>query len=800
MFHRLRFGWTVLIAASVAVPAVANAQRCDPCVIGVVLDGPWQRNAEIQAVFEEEILDLTRGTVGVEFPPSKRRIGDFSFSGIAAEIDTLMADPEVDLVMTVSPVASTYAGRLSAYPKPVVAAFVLDPVVQGLPGETDSAGRLVSGVHNLSYVTFPAYVDEHIERLREIAPFDHLTFLTNEAIGDAVPELAANFLARFEGSDLDVLNVPVGTSADDALGAIPEHTDAVYVYPLVQLRPEDFDQIVKTLIERGLPGFSFWGQEEVEMGLFASIFPGEAFDRLGRRVALNIQRILMGEDAGTLPVSFERRIRISLNVETARAIGIYPSWSVWTEVELVGDRQVQVERELTLARAVQEAVDANLDLMARATFVAARQENTRIARSALYPQLSISGAGQFIDTDRAASFSAGPQRLGTVSATVTQLLYADSTLANIEIEDQLQLSRAQQLEELRLDIVGQTAVAYLDVLRAKRLELIQRDNLAVTRSNLELAQIRQTLGVARAAEVIRWEAQIANNRRDVIRAGADRNLAELQVNRLLSRPLEEPFRTVETDLNDPALQTSASRLSVYLDDPFSFDLFRSFMSSEALARSPELQQIDADIRGQERALTASQRSFWAPTVTFTGEVSGVGTGGAGSGGALGLSSSAIPDALNWTTSVSATLPLFTGGSRRAERTQASLDLEELRLRRRSVALDVEQRVRSALHLAGASYAAIELAEAAADASERNLELVTDAYERGAAAIIDLLDAQNEALVAREVAASAVFDYLIDLMDVQRGVGRFDFFTSPAEYQEFIDRLNRTFAASGLRVQ
>ena len=146
--------------------------------------------------------------------------------------------------------------------------------------------------------------------------------------------------------------------------------------------------------------------------------------------------------------------------------------------------------------------------------------------------------------------------------------------------------------------------------------------------------------------------------------------------------------------------------------------------------------------------------------------------------------------------MSASLPLFEGGARRAEQAQTSEQLEELRLKRRSLAQQVEQRARSALHAAGASYAGIELSEASADAAERNLALVTDAYQQGAASILDLLDAQTQTLVAQEVAASAGFDYLIDFMNVQRAVGRFDFFITPEEYQAFLERLRLFFEQAG----
>ena len=64
------------------------------------------------------------------------------------------------------------------------------------------------------------------------------------------------------------------------------------------------------------------------------------------------------------------------------------------------------------------------------------------------------------------------------------------------------------------------------------------------------------------------------------------------------------------------------------------------------------------------------------------------------------------------------------------------------------------------------------------------------------AILDLLDAQNSQLVAELVAASAVYDYLLDLMAVQRAGGQFDFFLAPAEYQDLLARLRTYFGQAG----
>jgi outer membrane protein TolC len=163
----------------------------------------------------------------------------------------------------------------------------------------------------------------------------------------------------------------------------------------------------------------------------------------------------------------------------------------------------------------------------------------------------------------------------------------------------------------------------------------------------------------------------------------------------------------------------------------------------------------------------------------------------------GLSPIEFPEAddTNWSLGVNLTLPLYTGGSRRAELGRAREDLNRLNLERRDLADRIEQRIRSALHQARASHSGIRLSRQGAEAAGKNLELVTDSYSRGAVSIIELLDAQNASLTADQVAANAVYDFFVDLMEVQRAAGNFDIFLSTEEKDRWFGRLeeywNRT---------
>ena len=137
----------IVLLASAAGPARAQ-MSCDPCAVGVVFDGPWERNDELRAGFEEEIAALAAPRFTVVFPAGARRLADWTLAGARAAVEALLADPDIDIVLTYGPVSSSHAINRGGLPKPVVAAFVLDPEAQGFPLETTTAGERVSGVPN----------------------------------------------------------------------------------------------------------------------------------------------------------------------------------------------------------------------------------------------------------------------------------------------------------------------------------------------------------------------------------------------------------------------------------------------------------------------------------------------------------------------------------------------------------------------------------------------------------------------------------------------------------------------------
>jgi outer membrane protein TolC/ABC-type uncharacterized transport system substrate-binding protein len=763
-----------------AAPALASRFE-----IGIVIDGPWEENEAILAMFKDEILALTEGEFDVRFPEERTIVSDWNVDNIRAAVDEVLAAPDVDLVLTLGVVASFVVIQREALPKPTIA-----PVVIGAAAEV--AGG--SGVKNLNYLVLKDYITRDLSAFRQITPFDHVAILLNASVVEALPESLEFVRGRARAVGVQCTILPVGSSADEALGSFPPDVDAVYVMPLLELSKSETRRLADELVERKLPSFAHLGRRQVELGFMASL-NSDFFPRLTRRVALNVQRILLGEDPGTFPTAFTVGEQLTINMATARAIGTYPPWAAITDAVLINDIRDDVERRLTLARAAREALEVNLDLAVRERALAASEQSVNLARANLLPQVDVSLTGVQIDEERArASFGQQAERTLTGSVEVSQIVFSEPAWANRSIQRHIHNRAQYERNVLRLDILQAATTAYLNLLRAKTFERIQKDNLERTRYNLDLARVRETLGTARAAEVLRWESELANNRKAVIEANSQRNIAEIALNRLLHRPAEESFLTDEVGLSDPALLLPQDRLVRYMNNPWDFKVFRRFMVAEGLRTTPEINALNEAITARERSADSSTRSLFLPSLGLFAGLDNVFTrDGAGSEIPPALAGIASPpEDVSWQIGLGLTFPLFSGGAKFHERSQAVAAAGELRLELQSLREKIEQRIRTALHRAGASYAGMGQARAAADAAAQSLELVEDAYSQGAATILDVLDAQNNARVADEVAANAVYGFLVDLVEVERSIGRMVFLMADEEREGFYRRLDSYF--------
>lgn len=770
LYCRLLAGFVALTLLAPASGVEAQRRRRgNQLRIAMISDGASPRFVEIADGFRREIVDLLGGSTELVIP-ERAESGDFTRASSERLLNAALADRNVDLIVALGPWLGVLVGERERLNKPVVLPFAV-PSLQGLPIEGNRSGR-----QNLSYVTGLASIERDLRRLRDVVRFARVAMLIDADILAAMPASRDFITEAGRGLGLDLTIVPVGLDANEVLAAIPDGTELAYVGPTGRFEDSELEALAAGLVERRLPSFASAGPHAVRLGFFATATPEGELHRRMRRVALNIERIHEGEDAGALPVAFEPRTQIIINMATARAIGVYPRFDVLTEAQLINDVGSPAARTLSLVDAIELALAGNRDLAAADAGVRAGAQNIDQTRARLLPQLNLTADFTQIDPDVASNLG-NAERTISWGVSGRQLLWSPLPFADRHVQRAAQEAREQDYGAQRLDTILETGVAYLDVLRASTLEQLQKDNLARTRVNLELAEVRVQIGSGGREEIYRWQIEVANGRTSVIEAIARRNQTEIALNRLLNLPLEENVATQETSPEDAAFVVSEERFSRFLDDPWSFRVLRDYMAGVAARNAPEVRQIDAATRARAELLTGQEQTFWSPDVFVSGGFNhNLFNGGEGSEAFMAIPgvSARGRDDFTWQVGVGLSFNLFDGTERYADARQTRLELEQLREQRHALLQRVEQRVRSAAHAAGASRPAMRLAEDASTAATSNLELVTDAYRQGATDIIRLLDAQNQALVSQLSAANAVYDFLIDYMQLERAVGRFGF--------------------------
>ncbi len=770
----------LLIGTSAAIAA--------PIRVGVVLDGPWARYQSVPEQFRQEVLDVAQGEFEIEFPEAMQLDGGWTIAGIDAALDQLLADQQVDIVIALGYGASNQAARREVLAKPVIAPLVVDSVARDFPRKGNGSGK-----KNLSYLTAYQNLEKEILSFQAVADFTNLVILADSVLLDILPEASVVVRNLSNELDLDISLVPVLSGPEQILELLPDAVDAVLVTPLLQFSQAEFEILAKGLVERQLPSYSTWGYNEVEAGLLTGSVPQGGLTVIARTTAIHVLDILRGEAAQSLSISSTVKLEPIINMGVARAIGVYPDWDLLTRARLINDQDQEHGRTLGLQQAVDEALRANLDLLAADQVVAAGEYRIKESRSPLLPQLGIGANYQMIDENSAiASQGLQPERTSNAVASFSQVLYSEKAWTTFSVEKYGQVSREQAREELRLDILLAASTAYLNILRARAIEEIQKDNLKLTRANLEQAQVRVQVGSAGPEEVYRWESSIASNRQSVLKAESETINARQALNRILNRPLREKVTLVEEGEVDPFDMIGDQRLFFVLENDQRLDLYRDFLVQEGMRLSPELRRLDADITAQKRLKSAAKRNFWVPTVALVGDYQyRLNKSGAGS---------TLPGADNdtvWSAGVFASLPMFTGGGRYATLKRTTTEIDRLKLTRASFAVNIEEQVLIASNLVRASWPGIRLSKDAAEAAEKNLQLVSDSYERGVLSIIDLLDAQNLVLVSNQSAANAIFDFLSDLMTVQRASGQFVFLEEEETQQVWMDQLVLYFEQSGI---
>jgi outer membrane protein TolC/ABC-type uncharacterized transport system substrate-binding protein len=776
-----------VVAAAVAgflflLPAVSPAKPR----VAVISEVGENNNFQDRMINEINVLMDGRG--GVDFLRQKI---DPLVSGEGEKIlSTLMEDDAIDCIIGMGYAVSAMITDLMQFQKPVIAAGVLDRSLQGLPITAENT----SGVKNFNYLQSTFNVKKDLTVFKSLYDYTHLCVLLpvlQPSMSRSVRrylELTVQSVAP--QSTLSIIEIDPGSMTKN-IPEIPLDVDAVYLLPLFpQNQDHRMAPVIQEINDRKLPSFALMGEKHVRMGAMAAIAPDHNLEALSRRLAINVLEILEGQDPGTLPVSATTYTdNFVINVETLEKIDYFPAWAALEDVRLLNMDKRSQDLTLQLKEVIIEALERNLDLLAVRTDTLIQEAESGKADAALLPQVSLSADLTRIDENRVDVAQTHPARSTLAASThVKQVVFSDDVLANRAIQRIMIESQQYQEKAMTLDTVVTAAHAYINLLFAMSTHTIQSDNLDVTRKNLEIALTKAAVGSVDASEVSRWESEKAANQIQFNDAFRDLQLARMNLNQVLDRPITRKFTLADIG-PDKGIELMITDPNVYrlLENVKQARRFSDFLIAEADRNLPELKQIQANIRSQKRQVLNRKRALFLPDINLQGSVDKV----------LGEydARQKTPSDLDhpWSISLTASWPIFTGGAHKKDLAQSRYQLDRLHMEEKNLRNRFYLGVRSSMETATVSAREIALSEKRLAAAQISFDIVQAGYAEGRNSVTDLIDAQNDKVSSEHAAASAKYQFVLDFLEMERAIGRFYFLDSLDEKQAFLDRLHHFMA-------
>lgn len=769
-------GTLALALSLVAAPTMASP-------IAVVADGPSDLLDERIGHLRTELAELTRdGGGAISIDPKRVLRGAYDLPSARARLRAALEDPDVRLVLGFGFFTGIAARELSPHPsKPIFLPFA-SPELQDLPRDGPTSGR-----KNLGYLTGLIDIEADVARFREVVRDRRVLFLVSTPVLETLRTTKAAQLAAAE--KLRVRFAPLARTAEQTLASLPADVEAIYLPHHFYMGFGEMEALIRALNARKIPTYAGMGPAWVDKGAFVTLVPRDLETERFRRVALDIRDALAGDRVEDMWVAFPRREQLYINMVTARQIGVYPSFDLMTEAQVVSAEDD--EREvLGLRDTIGRALERNPSYRSTDSRLRAAEAELRESRGNLFPKLQLHGSFTWIDEDIASTLQ-NAERQVAYGAQAQQVIYEPLAVQGYLAQQQLLQSVEQARHQAMLDLVLETIQSYLGVLQTRAVETLNRTNLTSIRRNRGLAQLRVEIGTSARQDVARWNIELANRRAETIAATARRNQAEIDLNRILAVELERRFRP-ELPEAGPRGLIVLPELETYVGNPHGFRIFRDFMAKEARSNAPELATLDSQIDAQNKLLDGYLQRLYIPSLGVAAGFDHVlGRYGAGAGASPDIPGLPQRDDFTWRWGLDLQFTLW-DDTRYGTIERIRQERDRLLAQREDVGNRVEQRVRSALHQAGASGAAVSLREDAVAAARVNLEAVASAYREGTTNIITLIDAQDRSLQTEIAAANAVYAFLSDFAAASRAAGAYPFLADDEERAAFLERL-RTFA-------
>jgi putative ABC transport system substrate-binding protein len=307
---------TLLGGAAATWPVAARAQQAGMPVIGYLgSDSPADTTqTHLLDAFRRGLNDagyVEGRNVAIEFRWAEGQ--DDRFPSLAADL----VRRQVTVITALGAGTSARAAKAATTTIPIVFQVGGDPVELGLVASLNRPGGNLTGVASLNAEIGP----KRLELLHELVPTAMVTALLVNANGfnaernSRITEEAARAL----GLQLHVLHASTERDFDTAFASLIQLQAGGLVIAPNPFFNDRAEQIAALALRHSMPAISPYREFASTGGLMS--YGGDVADQY-RQVGVYTGRILRGEKPGDLPVQLVTKVELTINLKTAKALGL----------------------------------------------------------------------------------------------------------------------------------------------------------------------------------------------------------------------------------------------------------------------------------------------------------------------------------------------------------------------------------------------------------------------------------------------------------------------------------------------
>ena len=403
---------------------------------------------------------------------------------------------------------------------------------------------------------------------------------------------------------------------------------------------------------------------------------------------------------------------------------------------------------LTLEQALDIALSENPTVQVADKTIEVKKYAKKGTYASLWPEISASATyqryikkqtfhimGQTMEVGTANNYSGG---ISAAMPVVNAQLWKSLKLSSMDVELAVEQARSS-----RIDMVEQVSKAFYQVLLAKDSYDVYKRVYDNAVNNHKIVEKRYSLGQVSEYDFIRSQVSVANAEPNVFNAENSIVLALWQLKALLGMDLN-----IDIDC--------AGRLADYEA------ALTTQIEMGDLSNNSTMQQLDIQERMLEQALKV-KRAANIPSLALS----------------VNYNFTAMDETYKFSqykwnpysvAVLNLSVPIFSGGKRRAEVKQAKLDLQNIELQRENVERQLHTALMSYYSNMQTNVKQYHASSQTISQAKRGYDIAVKRYEVGGGTLVDIDNSQLAYTQAELSRSAAIYDYLVNLASMDKIIG------------------------------